>query len=132
MPRARPDATVLAAIPERGRGITKRAIEKKLGMTRQTVWRVITRLHATGKCHIAGWYVVPTGGPFSPRYIAGPGNDAPCTLTPQSPAESQRRYREKAMKTGAWAIRSEKVSAKYRRDKSIADPNTRWLAMLLV
>ena len=129
MPRPRPDDLVLAAMPARN-GITKRGLERKLGLTRQTVWRVVKRLHDQGRCHIAGWHALKGGGPFQPRYVGSPGVDVPCTLQPLPAVETQRRFREKARANGNWAKRCEKIRMVYRRMKSVKDPATRWYAAL--
>lgn len=127
MPRPRPDETVLAAIPAKRPGITKRGIERKLGMKRQTVWRTVKRLHDGGRCHVCGWLALKSGAPFQPRYAAGPGIDVECTLVPQSAEVSQRRFREKARATGAWDVRAAKLRAIYRRKKM---KKTLWYAAL--
>ena len=114
-------------MPDRAPGITKRGLERKLGMTRQTVWRVVKRLHVAGQCHIGGWLALKGGGPFQPRYVAGQGADAECTLVPMSNVETQRRFREKARADGRWALRAEKLRKQYARKK--AGPSL-WFAAL--
>lgn len=132
MPRPRLDAVVLAALPLRKPGTTRRGLERKLGMSKTSVFRVIERLHAAGQCHIGGWAVPPHGGRYVPRYVAGTGKDVECTLVPLPPAETQRRFREKARATGAWAERAERLKKYYRIKKANRDPETRWFAALLV
>lgn len=127
MPRPRPDDIVLAAMPTKRPGITKRGLERKLGMTRQTIWRVVHRLHDEKRCHICGWMALKGGGPFQPRYAAGEGVDAECTLKPIPAMEAQRRFKEKAKLDGRWDLRNKKLREKYARDK--ARPSL-WFAAL--
>lgn len=117
MPRERPDDKVLAAMPDKRPGITKRGLERKLGLTRQTVWRVVQRLHSGGLCHIGGWSRLKSGGPFNPRYVAGPGIDVECALEPIPQAEMMLRWKEKAVQDGRYAARAERIRKKYARDK---------------
>jgi hypothetical protein len=115
-------------MPARCPGITKVGIERKLGMSRQTVWRVVKRLHDTKQCHIGGWHRLKAGGPFNPRYVAGPGVDVVCTLEKLPQSVTQKRWKEKALLDGRYALRSEKIKLKYRRKKAQSNA---WLSQLL-
>ena len=128
MPKPAPDPQVLAAMPAHRPGITKGGIERKLGMTRKTVWRVVKRLHDTKQCHIGGWLRLKAGGPFNPRYVAGPGVDAICTLEKMPQSVTQKRWKEKALLDGRYALRSEKIKLKYHRKKKKA---VGWMAALM-
>lgn len=127
MPRKPPDDAVLAAMPSHRPGITKRGLERKLGMTRQTIWRVTKRLHDEKRCHIGSWHRLKSGGPFNPRYVAGAGVDAICELKPQPQAVTQKRWKEKAIADGRYAIRNEKIKAKYHR---VQRQRKSWLRIL--
>lgn len=50
-------------------------IVKKTGVCRATVYHWIGKLRAAGACHISSWR--RTTGCSTPRYVAGPGVDAP-------------------------------------------------------
>lgn len=117
--------TILAAMPG-----TRRQIEKSTGLAKTTVFRRAAQLHAAGWCHIGGWRVGGHGGFYQPVYKAGAGKDRPCTLQPLPPAETQRRFREKARKSGAWADRAARIRARYYANKAASTPQS-WLSALM-
>lgn len=115
--------TILAAMPA-----TRRQIEIRAGLPKTTVLRRVAQLHKAGWCHIGGWQG-DHGSKFQPRFAAGQGADRPCKLKPLTPDEMQRRYREKARKTGAWELRLARLRAGYWAGRAVAEPKG-WAAAL--
>lgn len=116
---------ILAAMPA-----TRRLIEIRTGLPKTTVVRRVDQLRAAGWTYICGWQG-DHSSKFQPRFAAGKGRDRACTLKPLTPEETQRRYREKARKTGAWEERTARLRARYWAKKA-ADAPKSWAAALFV
>lgn len=106
-------AAVLAAMPG-----TRPEIEAKTGLGAATVWRWVKDLHGPDEgrgreCHIGRWRHCETGGRPMPVYVAGPGRDAPCRLTPATDAERASRYRERLRRSGEWEDKKARMRARY-------------------
>lgn len=98
-----PLKSVLPAILTRSKSIVQ--IAKSAGRSRQTVSKVIARLHEQGAVHIKRWQR-GKDGPYAACYLWGSGDDAPKPAAiPLS--ERVRRYRQ-TEKGRAAAARSRK------------------------
>lgn len=67
-------------------------VKRRTNLSKTTVWRLVTALHAEGAIRIVGWRRTKGGGPFMATYKAGAGVDKPCPIVPYTEAEKSRRY----------------------------------------
>lgn len=76
-------------------------IARILGCTPKSIRFHVDKLHDAGKCHI-GTFKRQKGisGAYRPWIVAGPGENAVCTLKAQGDAVYSRRYRAKIKGTG--------------------------------
>lgn len=109
---------VLAALPG-----SRMELMAKTGLSKSTISRWVTDLHAAGLIHIIKWRR-PEKGPFMPIYADGAGKDAKCKLKYFTNAQKSTRYRTKAHITGEWAERARQQRARYWSGKAgkTADP----------
>lgn len=126
MGRHNSDERVLEHLPG-----TRRHIIEKTGMPVRTAYNVLKRLHEAGKIHISGWERTPNGGPFVQIWQIGLGVDAYCQLRPMTTKQIWRRYKAKAIKSGA---NEDKLAAKrgrYHADKHAkSKTKATWLSAL--
>ena len=71
------------------------------------------------------------GGPFVEQWKAGPGQDAYCQLRPMTTAQIWKRYKTKAIKSGANEDRQAAKRARYHADKAASSKTkATWLSAL--
>ncbi len=85
---------ILEAMPS-----VQRKICAVTGLSQSTVSRIVTRLHAEGKCHVHRWRK-GAGGRRMAVYKEGRGVDAVCNIPPLTTSEINARYKAKATRTG--------------------------------
>lgn len=73
------------------KAMTVKTIARMAKRERETVYRVINRLHKNGEVHIARWRR-GNRGPITPCYKVGPGEDAK-RLKPLTTKQKCQRYR---------------------------------------
>jgi hypothetical protein len=120
------DERLLAHMPA-----TRRKLIEITGMPTRTAYNVVKRLHEDGKIHIIGWERTHGGGPFVQIWQAGPGDDAYCQLRPMTQSQIWRRYKAKAIKSGANDFKLAAKRARYHADKrASAKTKATWLSAL--
>lgn len=100
---------------------TPREIHERTGLSRVTIWRWLTHLHAASDVHIASWVAGGTPGIWLPRYAPGGGQDVP-KPEPLTEAEKSRAYRKRARQSGEWEHRLMRQRATYWASRARADP----------
>jgi len=103
---------------------TRAHLRTTLHVSRSSVQRWLSQLHACGWCHIDMWIPSPDSGPFQPVYAAGQGVDADCTLTPQTASVSSKKSRSKAVRDGRRAFQLAKERAHKRASRLRASGKT--------
>ncbi len=126
MGRHNSDERALSALPG-----TRRQIIEKTGMPQRTTYNVLKRLHEAGKIHISSWQRTEGGGPFVQVWQAGPGQDAYCQLRPITTGQIWKRYKAKAIKSGANEDKLAAKRARYHADRAASSKiKATWLSAL--
>jgi hypothetical protein len=91
------------------------ALERKLGVPLSTAKSRVRAMRKNDLCHTGKWKRPDGAGAFQPVIVAGPGEDAPCTLTARTNADYKRKYRSRVMKAIAKAEAGGKEDPRYIR-----------------
>jgi hypothetical protein len=95
----------------------------KLGVGLSTLKSRIRAMKNNGLCHTAGWRRACGAGPYQPVIVAGPGEDAPCTLVARTNAAAKRKYRKRIKRAVSKAAAGGKEDPRYVRHIALHKAN---------
>lgn len=90
-------------------------LTKKLATPVETVKSRVRAMKKNGLCHTGRWKRPDGAGSFQPVLVAGPGDDAPCTLTARTGADYSRKCRKRVSRAIAKAEAGGKEDPRYIR-----------------